>query len=170
MMTPDEFFGALEQMPSAQPVFYRLYHDDQGRPLFYSMEDVPGTYIELDQETFAQGKSRVRVINGVLTELTYQTTEKLVPSDSGTMCQNHNEKNFGSRLGIWCLGHEGWTVFWGAMRLTKRQPKRVVRIDSFSSMATISPIRRSLIKHLFFLAKNMRVLCSGGGHVTISTD
>ena len=86
MMTPDEFFGALEQMPSAQPVFYRLYHDDQGRPLFYSMEDVPGTYIELDQETFAQCKSRVRVINGVLTELTYQTTEKLVPSDSGTMC------------------------------------------------------------------------------------
>ena len=86
MMTPDEFFGALEQMPSAQPVFYRLYHDDQGRPLFYSMEDVPGTYIELDQETFAQGKSRVRVINGVLTELTYQTTEKLVPGDSGTMC------------------------------------------------------------------------------------
>ena len=88
MMTPDEFFGALEQMPGAQPVFYRLYHDDQGRPLFYSMEDVPGTYIELDQETFAQSKSRVRVINGVLTELTYQTTEKLVPSDSGTMCHD----------------------------------------------------------------------------------
>ena len=84
-MQIDEFWSILHAMPRPQPVFFRLYHQ-YGVPLFYSMEDVPGTYIELDQETFAQGKSRVRVINGVLTELTYQTTEKLVPSDSGTMC------------------------------------------------------------------------------------
>ena len=87
-MTPEEFFGVLEHMPVPVPVTYRLYHDDQGCPLFYSMEDLPGTYIEIDQEPFAKNSTRVRVINGVLTELTYQTTEKLVPSDSGTMCHD----------------------------------------------------------------------------------
>lgn len=85
-MTPEEFFGALTQMPEPRPVFYRLYHDDQGRPLFYSMEDLPGTYIEIDQATFALAQSRVQVVNGVLTKLSYQTTEKLVPSDHGTQC------------------------------------------------------------------------------------
>ena len=86
MMTPDEFFGALENMPEPKPVFYRLYHDEQGRPLFYSMEDVPGTYIEISQEEYAQGKSNIRVKNGRIVEVTWQTAEKLTPSDTGTQC------------------------------------------------------------------------------------
>lgn len=85
-MTPDEFFGALENMPEPKPVFYRLYHDEQGRPLFYSMEDVPGTYIEISQEEYAQGKSNIRVKNGRIVEVTWQTAEKLTPSDTGTQC------------------------------------------------------------------------------------
>ena len=86
MMTPDEFFGALENMPEPKPVFYRLYHDEQGRPLFYSMEDVPGTYIEISQEEYAQGKSNISVKNGRIVEVTWQTAEKLTPSDTGTQC------------------------------------------------------------------------------------
>ena len=85
-MTPEEFFGVLEHMPMPDPVTYRLYHDDQGCPLFYSMEDLPGTYIEIDQETFAKNSTRVRVRDGKIVETTWKTTQKLVPQNSGTMC------------------------------------------------------------------------------------
>ena len=86
MMTPDEFFGALENIQDPRPVFYRLYYDATGRPLFYSMEDVPGTYIEISQEQYAQGLSNIRVRDGRIVEVTWQTAEKLTPSDTGTMC------------------------------------------------------------------------------------
>lgn len=87
MMTPDEFFGALENMPQPQPVFYRLYHDTQGYPLFYSMEDLPGTYIELTQEQYACGSSNVRVRDGRLIPVTWHTAHKLTPVDhTGTQC------------------------------------------------------------------------------------
>ena len=55
MITPDEFFGALESMPQPQSVFYRLYYEGE-RPLFYSMEDLPGTYIEVTPEQYARSQ------------------------------------------------------------------------------------------------------------------
>lgn len=85
MMTPDEFFGILEQMPNANPVTYRLYHQGE-QPLFYSMEDLPGTYIELTQEQYARGDSNVRVRDGKLVTITWQTAQKLTPSNTGTLC------------------------------------------------------------------------------------
>jgi len=73
-------------MPEPSPVFYRLYHDNQGHLLFYSMADEPGTYIEIDQETFAHNAMNVRVRNGKLVEVVWQTTFKLVPGNSGSPC------------------------------------------------------------------------------------
>ena len=87
-MTDEEFWKALADMPEPTPVFYRLYHDQNGVPLFYSMEDLPGTYIELDQETYAKGQSNVRVRDGKLVELTWQTSYKIVPSTHGTQCHD----------------------------------------------------------------------------------
>lgn len=87
MITVEELAIMLHQMPKPQPVFYRLYHDEQGRPLSYSMEDLPGTYIEIDQATFVQSSPWVRIRDGKLQS--YQpwiNTKKLQPAVQGTAC------------------------------------------------------------------------------------
>lgn len=85
-VTEQEFWSILAAMPEPQPVFFRLYHDDCGHVLFYSMEDVPGTYIEIDAETFALSSMKVRVRDGQLVEVTWMTSEKLQPTETGTPC------------------------------------------------------------------------------------
>ena len=82
-----EFWRSF-QWPDIQPVTYRLYHDDEGRPIIYTMEDLPGTYIEVDQATYIHGSFGVKVIDGKLIILKPAiTAKKLQPSqDQGTPC------------------------------------------------------------------------------------
>ena len=89
-MSPDEFWSILHDTPVPVPVTYRLYHDANGAPLFYSMEDVPGTYIEIDQETYTRSASNVRIRQGKLEEVTWQTAQKLTPADTGTHCHTQD--------------------------------------------------------------------------------
>ena len=86
-MTPEEFFAILYAVPDIKPQTHRLYHDDQGQVLFYTMEDLPGSYIVVDASTYAQARYDVKVVSGQLQELPKSPSViKLVPSDQGTCC------------------------------------------------------------------------------------
>ena len=85
-MTEQEFLDILRAMPLPNSVSYRLYHDLDGRLLFYSMEDRPGNWVEIDQEFYSRSPSRVRVINGQVHELEWRQSVKLRPSQTGTPC------------------------------------------------------------------------------------
>jgi hypothetical protein len=86
MMTEQEFWDILHNVPKTHPVFFRLYYDESGAPITYTMEDLPGNYIEIDAATFALGPLNVRVRNGKLVEIVTLRSQKLVPGAQGTAC------------------------------------------------------------------------------------
>ena len=70
------------------PIFFRLYYNEDGTPQFYSMEDLPGEYIEIDVETYTIASFNVRVVDQKLihTRSRYGL-QKLQPHpDIGTAC------------------------------------------------------------------------------------
>lgn len=69
--TTDNFWQTWHTFdwPEPKPITYRLYHDAQGRPVMYTMEDLPGSYIEVDKETYVQAPSNVLIQDGKLTVL-----------------------------------------------------------------------------------------------------
>jgi hypothetical protein len=87
-MTEEEFLAIWNNsIPTPPPELeFRLYYDDNGYPLFYSMEDQPGTYIKIDQETFNNGPKNIRVIDGKIIEAQVCWTKKIVPSPQGQSC------------------------------------------------------------------------------------
>ena len=89
-MTPEEFWNILHSMPEPRPVFYRLYYNDAGQPVCYSMEDLPGNYIDIDAETFGLAPDNVRVVDHKLKYITIRTSNKLVPGITGTLCHPQN--------------------------------------------------------------------------------
>ena len=87
-MNDQEFldFWQTIEWPKEKTVYYRLYYDDSGQPLFYSHEDQPGKYIDVTPEQFALQDLQVRVVDGVLKPRARPLPPKLVPSDQGTPC------------------------------------------------------------------------------------
>jgi hypothetical protein len=74
--------------PEPVAVFYRLYYNDNGDPIVYSMEDLPGKYIELTAEQYHEHNYCVRIKDGKLIKKISGSvaTKKLVPSVAGTPC------------------------------------------------------------------------------------
>ena len=86
--TTENFLKVWENLEPWTPpvVFWRLYYDEAGHPLFYTMEDKPGNYIDVTPEQFQRASMRVRVRDGRLVELNTNPTKKKVPADTGTPC------------------------------------------------------------------------------------
>lgn len=87
-LTEQEFWAALDHMPKPMPISYRLYYNDTGLPIIYTMEDLPGNYIEVDQKTYVSTPFNVRVVEGKLIYVEPTVVvNKLQPTDSdGTAC------------------------------------------------------------------------------------
>jgi len=87
-MTEKEFWSILQAAPEPIPIFYRLYYNNDGSPIIYTMEDLPGNYIEVDQETYVLASFNVKVIDNKLIWIDpVITVKKLQPTDLiGTAC------------------------------------------------------------------------------------
>ena len=85
-MTEEEFWAALAPVES-KPVFYRLYYNEDGSPICYSMEELPHNYIELTLEEYRLSPPNVRVVNGKLVVIKpANLVKQLAPSNKGTPC------------------------------------------------------------------------------------
>lgn len=83
------FFEAASRHRSIkqQKQFFRLYYNDAGQPTAYSMEDLPGKYIVIDQKTYAEGRKDVIIKGGKVIKLnSLSAIYKMVPADEGTEC------------------------------------------------------------------------------------
>ena len=89
-MNEQEFWAALAPQPAPKPPSYRLYYDENGSPLFYSMEELPGNYIELTAHEYANTPSNIQIVNGKIVVLKTSIVLKLHPSDTGTPCDPTN--------------------------------------------------------------------------------
>ena len=86
-MTPEEFWAILQAPVEIKSIFYRLYYNTDGTPICYSMEELPGNYIDIDAETYNQGRSNVRVVNEKLVVINLANyVKKLIPSTNGIPC------------------------------------------------------------------------------------
>ena len=88
--TTDNFWQVWNNFVWPQPpaIFYRCYYLEDGTVDFYTMEDLPGNYIEVEQTVYVLAPKPARVINGKL-EITKPTitVQKLAPSfNQGTLC------------------------------------------------------------------------------------
>ena len=90
--TTDNFWQAFNawQPDPPKPVFYRLYYNDNGNPITYTMEDLPGNYIDVDRITYLTSSMNVKVINGQMIKIETRKFDKLVPAVTGISCSTHD--------------------------------------------------------------------------------
>jgi hypothetical protein len=89
-MTEQEFWEILLDVPEPRPIFYRAYYNSEGWVECYSMEDLPGKYVDIDQPTYV-ASPYARIINGKLTVIKPASSiAKLVPSTIGTSCDSRD--------------------------------------------------------------------------------
>jgi hypothetical protein len=64
---------------------------DTGDVDFYTMEDLPGNYIEVDQQVYVLAPQPARVVDGKLIITRPKTVvQKLQPKSTGTLCHKQD--------------------------------------------------------------------------------
>lgn len=90
-MTPDEFWSILHSAPEPKAIFYKLYYNDDGSPIIYSMEELAGNYIEVDPETYALAPFNVRIVDNKIVYIKpVSTITKLQTNNTGTACSPYD--------------------------------------------------------------------------------
>ena len=84
-MNEEEFWANYKPV-EIKPILYRLYYNDQGLPLFYSQEDLPGNYIDIDHKTYINPPKHAKVVDGKLVVLNNVSVTRLRPNTYGTPC------------------------------------------------------------------------------------
>lgn len=80
--TTENFLRVMAEFewPEPRPISYRLYYNDDGSPKCYTMDNLPGKYIEVDRETYINHTWNVRVADGKLCIVPIKkTVNKLSP-------------------------------------------------------------------------------------------
>ena len=87
-MTPEEFWSILYNQSAPKPVFYRVYYNNDGDVICYSMEELPHNYIELTAEQYQASPTNAKVIDCQLVVIKpKKIISKLTPStERGTPC------------------------------------------------------------------------------------
>lgn len=90
--TTDNFWKVWNsfEWPDPTLVSYRCYYKDDGTVDFYTMEDLPGNYIEVEQQVYVLAKP-ARVVDGKLIITRPKTVvQKLQPDSTGTLCHRQD--------------------------------------------------------------------------------
>ena len=80
------------QWPDPKPVSYRCYYRDDGTVDFYTMDDLPGSYVEVSKEIYIASPYNARVEKGVFRLIPRRhSVERLVPDQSaGIRCDRRD--------------------------------------------------------------------------------
>jgi hypothetical protein len=80
----DAFWQAVAEHDWQQPnhiLEFRLYYNEHGEVLCYSMEDLPGNYISIDRQTFDQARVDILVKHGKIIKISNPISWKLAPAN-----------------------------------------------------------------------------------------
>lgn len=98
------------QWPDTIPTTYKLYHNDDGEPITYSVEDLSGNYIDITADEFLSADMNVVVKDKKIHKIVFTRLSKLKPNNNtGTACHPNDITvivNNDQPHKLWCLTHD----------------------------------------------------------------
>ena len=95
------------QWPNTVPPTYKLYHNDDGEPITYSVEDLSGNYIDITAGEFLSADMNVVVKDKKIHKIVFTRLSKLKPNnDSRFLCHTTLLLFVNNCLDLWvCQSH-----------------------------------------------------------------